>query len=273
MKTMQLAIIMLSVSVIAACGGAEFSSFPGVEQDAAFETDAAQSEEAGKDGGHEADAKDGGHDVKPDSPQPDVEAGQEADAPLPEASPEAAPDAVEEPTVFEAGPDAVEEPDVVVQPDADPCPNGGILAGGPDDCGQAPTNGLWICVIVPHIKVCGTVGAAGANPPQGESVDTYWHDPMIVTGGPCVAGANTEDFVLCKLPAPPTTKVQFAPGLHNDAGPTLQDRFACDSQNCRGRIHVYKNGSEVGGMQNSAASGIVTLVPHQGRLDIEFIAP
>ncbi|MFA5185972.1 MAG: hypothetical protein WC551_05770 [Patescibacteria group bacterium] len=197
--------------------------------------------------------------------------------PSPEASPEAAPDAVEEPAVPETGPDTVVpdviEPVDVLQPDADPCPNGGILNAGPDDCGQAPIDGLWICVIVPHIKVCGTVGVAGANPPQGQAVDTYWNDPMIVTGGPCVATSSTEDFVLCKLPAPPTTKVQFAPGLHDASGPTTPDRFACDSQNCRGRVHVYKNGGEVGGMQNSAASGIVTLVPHQGRLDIEFIAP
>ncbi|MBI5654971.1 hypothetical protein HZC53_04970 [Candidatus Uhrbacteria bacterium] len=196
--------------------------------------------------------------------------------PLPEASPEAAPDVVEEPAVPETGPDAVEpdvvEPDVV-EADADPCPNGGILDNGPADCGQIPTSGLWICVIVPHIEACGTVGVAGANPPLGQAADTYWNDPMVVTGGPCVAVSATEDFVLCKLPAPSTTMVQFAPGLHNGLGPTIPGRFACNSQNCRGRVHVYKDGTEVGGMQNSAASGIVSLVIHQGRLDLTLIAP
>ncbi|MFA5185973.1 MAG: hypothetical protein WC551_05775 [Patescibacteria group bacterium] len=261
MKTKQLAIIMLSVSVIAACGGAEFSTSPGIDQDAA------EAAESGKDSKPEAEAEDAGHDAKSEDPMPDATA-EEADAPIPEAAIEAGPDTVE-PDVIE--PDVV-GPDVV-QPDADPCPDGGILAAGPDDCGQAPSSGLWVCIIVPHTKACGTVGAAGANPPLGLLVDTYWNDPMIVTGGPCIAPTNSEDAILCKLQAPSLTTVQFAPGLHNGSGPTIPGRFACDDQGCRGRVRVYKDGTEVGGMENSTTSGILTMVPHQGRKDLAFTAP
>ncbi|MBI5654970.1 hypothetical protein HZC53_04965 [Candidatus Uhrbacteria bacterium] len=256
METKQLAVLLMSVSVIAACGGGSFLAAPGTDQDAAQTTD------SGKDSKPEAEPEDAGLDAKSEQPAKDA-TEEDADAPIPDAAVEAEADAV--------SPDVV-EPDVI-EADADPCPDGGILNTGPDDCGQIPNSGLWICVIVPHIDACGTVGVAGANPPLGLLVDTYWNDPMIVTGGPCIAPSNSEDSILCKLQAPPLTTVQFAPGLHNGSGPTIPDRFACDGQTCRGRVHVYKDGTEVGGMQNSAASGIVTLVAHQGRLDIAFTAP
>lgn len=277
MDNLKFALLPLFAVIIAACGGGEFYAAQSTGQDA--EVSETSQPEAGQDSKADAGDADAVEEAAIDSPaETAIEAA--ADGPLAEASEEAGEDAgedvtvdaVEDQAVVEATTDAI-EPEDVVQVDADPCPNGGILDTGPEDCGQVPSSGLWICVIVPHIKTCGTVGIAGSNPPLGLLVDTYWNDPMIVTGGPCIAPSNSEDSILCKLQAPSLTTVQFVPGLHNGSGPTIPDRFACDSQGCRGRVHVYKDGNEVGGMQNSTASGIVSLVQHQGRKDLAFTAP
>jgi len=170
----------------------------------------------------------------------------------------------------EASSDVAEE----TETDAEICPNGGILDNGPADCGTVPSTGLAICIVLAHDATCGFVGAAGGNPPQGQPVDPYFNDPMIVVGGPCVASAGNQNFVLCQSPAPSSTLVQFAPGLHSPGnGPTIPGRFACDNQACRGKVFIYKDGSVVGSLQNGTTSGILNLVPHQGRLDLSFISP
>jgi len=182
------------------------------------------------------------------------------------AEEEAAPDAAEE----EAAPDVMD----AAEEEAEVCPNGGIQSGGPADCGPIPPGGLWICYTLAHDMTCGFVGLAGANPPSGEPVDPYYHDPMIVMGGGnCVAVTNIQNTVLCQLPAPSGSPVQFAPGLHTGGAATIPGRYACDAQTCRGTAHIYKNGVEVGGMQNSVTSGVVSFTPYNGRRDLTFIVP
>lgn len=281
MEFKQLAISVLFALGIAACGGAEFSAGPTPVEDAATNQDAIQPEEAGKDANHDIDTGDAGQDTKPEGSIPDADAGEDGDVQStevgPEASPEAEPDVTEETAVPESGTDAADEPDAVgpdaTEPDADPCPNGGILNVAPGDCGTIPSSGIWICYVLPHAPICGTVGLAGGNPPNGLAPDPYYHDPMVASGGPCVAGSDQDGFVLCKVPAPSGTKVYGTAGLHQPNGPTLDGRFACDAQNCRGRAIVYKDGTEIGGMQNSAGYGVVNLVDFQGRKNLLVNVP
>jgi len=155
----------------------------------------------------------------------------------------------------------------------DLCKNGGFTNSKPSGCGKISPTGLWICYSLPHRAACGVVGLAGSNPPVGMPVSVYFNDPMVAIGKKCVAGNPASSFVLCGLPAPSGTTVEFAPGLHTLQGPTISGRFACDSVGCKGRAVVIKDGKIIGTMQNASTSGKLSFKIRNGRKDIVFTAP
>lgn len=263
MKKLMLAMTFIVACLTPACGGDEFSAEQGGSSGTGGAAGASGSSGSGgttATGGSSGSSGSGGSSGT---------GGASADAGEEDAAEDAAPDTADAADAAEA--DAAEEPDAA---DAEICPDGGILSGGPVDCGQPPATGLAICIVLAHDATCGFIGAAGGNPPQGQAVDPYYNDPMIVVGGPCMATAAGQDTVLCQSPAPKSTLVQFAPGLHGSAnGPTVPGRYACDGQACRGKVFVYKDGAVVGSLQNGTASGILKLVAYKGRLDLSFIAP
>lgn len=179
---------------------------------------------------------------------------------------------------IDAGGDADASDAADAKPDVDPCANGGITTtSATADCGPAPATGLWICYVLEHEPSCGSVGLAGGNPPQSQPINPYWNDPMVVIDGNCVAPTSSQSRVLCQLPAPSGSLVQFTAGLHAEkTTPTIPGAYACDASSCKGRARVYKNGAEIGGMQNSAGYGVIGLSAHftsPGQLDLYFTAP
>lgn len=154
-----------------------------------------------------------------------------------------------------------------------PPPDSGTLP--PPTCGTAPSDGLWICLVLEHEASKGFIGFAGSNPPQGVPVAQYWNDPMIGSTGACVASSSSQNVTWCRSAAMSGSTVQFAPGIHATAsGPTSV--YACDTQSCLGTVVVSLGGTEIGAMRNGIVSGVLHETAHYAppsQMDLWFTVP
>jgi hypothetical protein len=123
------------------------------------------------------------------------------------------------------------------------------------------------------------VGIAGGAAPPGQSIQNVWNDPLNLG---CIAPQSNQDWVLCPLAQGSTqlgTDIQFRVGLHPDImSGTIANTWGCDTDSCDvGSAHVYNpQGVEVGKMENSATSGLLTFEPHfnpPNLLNLRVIVP
>lgn len=302
MKKLLLAVVA-SLS-LAACFGEEFTvgsseqadAQPGLDSspdsgEAAVETGDEQKVEASSESGEDVDAaNDALLEAAEDSAdEAEVDAAEEAsvDAPVdaaeePEA--DAAEDvAVDSPEEADVGLDAADDGEAEADVVTDVHEAGQDATDAPLDtdplppCDIIPPTGWWVCYVLEHSGTPqGFVGLSGGIVPPGQSIESYWNDPMNGEANTkCISPSNLLDYVLCPLGALDSdTRVQFIAALHpNPNDGLMAGTQGCDTVACSGEAYIYHNGVVVGKMLNSTPDGVLDFIPNftpPNRLNLYF---